>query len=188
MNGSRRQVLVAALAFAVLLPACQAIRINWSTLTRVDAPLSFRPDRRLAMVSPKPEEEVQLPVTVDWKSQDWDVSNGNQYAVYVDTSIPSPDEFARVRICTRLSELPPAPGDFRGICTDQRERVFFTKATSVSLKCFEPHFNRGKRRMNDHTVRVILVDKDFRRVGEAAADVAFRVDASDARRCRGFDE
>lgn len=187
MKGSRQRVIAAAIVFAVVLPACQAIRINWKTITRTDAPLSFRPDRRLSMQSPKPEELVQLPVTIDWKSKDWDTSNGNQFAVYVDTSIPSPDSFARVRICTRLSELPPAPGDFRSICTDQREKVFFTKDTSLKLDCFEPHFNRGKRRMNDHVVRVILIDKDFRRIGEAAADVQFRVDAADARKCRGFD-
>lgn len=187
MKGSRRRVIVIAVAFAVLLPACQAIRINWSTITRTDAPLSFRPDRRLSMQSPKPEELVKLPVTVDWRSKNWDTSDGNQYAVYIDTSIPSPDDFARVRLCTRLGELPPAPGDFRSICTDQRDRVKFTKATSIKIDCFEPHFNRGKRRMNDHVVRVVLVDKDFRRIGEAAADVQFRVDAADARKCRGFD-
>lgn len=187
MTGSRRRVIAIAVAFAMLLPACQAIRINWNTITRTDAPLSFRPDRRLAMQSPKPEELVQLPVTIDWDSKDWDTSNGNQFAVYINTSIPSPDDFARVRLCTRLGELPPAPGDFRSICTDQREKVKFTKATSIKIDCFEPHFNRGKRRMNDHVVRVILVDKDFRRVGEAAADVQFRVDGDDARRCRGFE-
>lgn len=187
MKASRRQVIAIAVAFAVLLPACQALRINWKTITRSDAPLSFRPDRRLSMQSPKPEELVKLPVTVDWRSKDWDISNGNQYAVYIDTSIPSPDDFARVRLCTRLGELPPAPGDFRGICSDQRDRVKFTKATSIKIDCFEPHFNRGKRRMNDHVVRVVLVDRDFRRIGEAAADVQFRVDAKDARKCRGFE-
>lgn len=187
MTGSRRRVVIIALAFAVLLPACQAIRINWATITRTDAPLSFRPDRRLAMKSPKPQELVNLPVKIDWESKNWDTSNGNQFAVYINTSIPRPGDFARVRICTRLSELPPAPGDFRSICTDQRDKVRFTKQTSITIDCFEPHFNRGRRRMNDHVVRVVLVDKDLRRIGEAAGDVQFRVDKNDARTCRGFE-
>ena len=83
--------------------------------------------------------------------------------------------------------MPPAPGDYRGVCVDQRDRILFTTKHSVSIKCFEPHFNRGKRRMNDHTVIVVLLDKDKRRIGEAATEVNFRVDGKDARKCRGFD-
>jgi hypothetical protein len=184
---SRRRVILLALAFVVLLPSCAAIKLNWATITRVDAPLTFRPDKRLSMVSPDEEEEVPLPVTVKWKSEDFPLTDGNQFGVFVDTSIPSPGDILRVRLCTRLAELPPQPGDFRGICKDQREQISFTTKHSATFKCFEPHFNRGKRRMNDHTVTVILLDKDLRRVGEAAAEVMFRVDAKDAKRCRGFD-
>lgn len=185
---SRRRVIAAAIAFAVLLPACQVVRINWSTITRVDAPLSLRPDNRLSMESPEPEEEVNLPVTVKWESRDWDLSNGNQFGVFLDTSIPSPDDIVRVRLCTRLGELPPAPGDIRSICTDQRKQIKFTTKHSMTFDCLEPFFNRGKRRMHDHHVTVILLDKNLKRVGEAAAEVAFRADAADVRKCRGFED
>jgi hypothetical protein len=184
---SRRRIIVAALAFAVLLPACQVMRVNWKTLSRVDAPMSFRPDKRLSMVSPKDEEKVRLPATITWKSNDFPLTNGNRFGVFLDSAIPSPNDILRVRLCTRLAELPPAPGDFRGLCTDQRDNILFTTKHSVTFDCFEPHFNRGKRRMNDHTVTVILLDKQLRRVGEAAAQVSFRADAADAKRCRGFD-
>jgi hypothetical protein len=183
---SRRKLLIAALVFAVFLPACQAVRINWASITRTDAPLSFRPDRRLSMVFPKDEEKVHVPLTVRWKSEDFYLTNGNQFGVFLDTAIPSPGDVLRVRLCTRLGELPPAPGDFRGICSDQRDQVRFTTSHSVTFKCLEPNFGKGKRRMNDHTVRVILLDKELKRVGEAAAEVLFRADEKDVRRCRGF--
>jgi hypothetical protein len=185
---SRRKLMIAALVLAVFLPACQAVRINWTSITRTDAPLSFRPDRRLSMVSPDEEEKVHLPLTVKWKSEDFDLSNGNHFGVFLDTAIPSPGDVARVRLCTRLGELPPAPGDFRGICTDQRDNVRFTTSHSLTFDCMEPHFNRGKRRMHDHVVRVVLLDKDLKRVGEAAAEVPFRADEKDVRKCRGLDD
>lgn len=188
MTGSRRRLFIILAAVAVFLPACQAVRINWGTITRVDAPLSLRPDRRLSMQFPDPEEKVSLPVTVRWKAKDWDLSNGNRFGVFLDTSIPSPGDTLRIRLCTRLGELPPAPGDFRGICTDQRDVVKLTTNTSFTFDCLQPHFNRGKRRMHDHVVKVILLDKDLKRVGEAAAEVPFRADADDVRKCRGFED
>ncbi len=184
---SRNKMFLVAIALLVFLPSCQLVRVHWATLTRVDAPLSMRADKRLSMQEPDQEELVHLPVTVKWKSEDFDLSNGNQFGVFINSSIPSPGDPARVRLCSRLAELPPAPGDYRGVCVDQRDRILFTTKHAVTIECFEPHFNRGKRRMNDHQVTVVLLDKDKRRIGEAAAEVPFRVDAKDARTCRGFD-
>jgi hypothetical protein len=184
---SRNKLFLVAVVLLVFLPSCQFVSVHWATLTRVDAPLSFKADKRLGMQEPDAEELVRLPVTVRWKSEDFALTDGRQFGVFINTSIPSPGDIARVRLCSRLAELPPAPGDYRGICTDQRDLVRFTTKHSVSIDCFEPHFNRGKRRMNDHQVTVVLLDKDKRRIGEAAAEVPFRVDAKDARKCRGFD-
>jgi hypothetical protein len=185
---SNKRLLLAALAMLVFLPACQVVRINWNSITRVDAPLSFRPDNRLSMQSPKAEELVNLPMTVKWKSQDFELTEGRQFGVFIDTSIPSPDDVARIRLCSRLAKLPPAPGDYRGVCTDQREQIVFTKRHSLKIDCLEPFFGRGKRRMHDHKVTVILLDEAKRRIGEAAAEVTFRADAADVRKCRGFDK
>jgi hypothetical protein len=181
-------VIAIVAAVAVLLPVVQILHINWKTLTRSDAPLSFKADKRLAMLEPKPEEKVSLPMKVAWKSSDFELADGNQFGVFIDTAIPSPGDYLRVRLCTRLGELPPAPGDFRGICEDQRDQISFTTKHSVAFDCFEPKFSVGKRRMHDHTVTVILLDKDLRRIGEAAANVMFRADADDVRKCRGLDD
>lgn len=187
MKGSRARLIALVCVIAVLTPACMTVRLHWGSLTRVDAPLTLRPDRRLSMVEPDQEEEVGLPVTVRWKANDFPLEDGNHFGVFIDTEIPTPGSVVRLRVCTRLEELPPAPGDFRPPCTDQRDRILFTTDTSVTLECFEPHFNRGARRMNDHTVTIVLLDKDRRRVGEAAADVPFRVEKAAAKKCRGFE-
>lgn len=162
------------------------LRIHWGSLTRTDAPLSFFPDRRLSMVAPEEEQEVRLPLTVSWQVEDFPLGDGNHFGVFVDIDIPSPDKVVRLRVCSTREQLPPAPGDLRGICGDQREKIFFTDQTSFTLECFEPRFNLGARRLNDHRVTVILLDKDNRRVGEAAATVPFSVEANDAKRCRGL--
>ena len=184
---SRRNLLIIGAALLVLVPTVMTVRLHWDTITRVDAPLSFRPDRRLSMVSPGPEEEVGLPVTITWDAKDFELVNGNHFGVFINEEIPSPDSIVRMRVCTKLEQLPPTPGDFRPPCNDQRETIRFTTDTSMTIDCFEPHFGRGARRMNDHRVSVVLLDKDGRRIGEAAADVPFRVDAAAAKKCRGFE-
>ena len=179
-------MLVIAAAIVVLVPTLMTLRIHWGSLTRTDAPLSFLPDRRLSMVAPEEEEEVNLPLVVRWEVDDFPREGGNHFGVYVDTDIPSPDKIVRLRVCSTREQLPPQPGEFRGICRDQRKEVFFTEETSFSLECFEPRFNLGARRLNDHRVTVILLDGENRRVGEAAASVPFRVDPDDAKTCRGL--
>lgn len=182
----RRRVLAAVVALVMLAPTLLTLRVHWGSLTRTDAPLTFRPDRRLSMVSPEEEEEVRLPLQVTWEVDDFALEDGNHFGVFVDTDIPSPDKIVRLRVCGTREQLPPTPGEFRGVCRDQRERIFFTTDTSFTLECFEPRFNLGARRLNDHRVTVILLDAENRRVGEAAASVPFQVDAGDARKCRGL--
>ena len=138
------------------------------------------------MVAPEEEQEVRLPLRVSWEVEAFELRDGNHFGVFVDTDIPSPDKVVRLRVCSAREQLPPAPGEFRGICSDQREKIFFTTETSFSLECFEPRFNLGARRLNDHRVTVILLDGENRRVGEAAASVPFRVDPDDAKKCRGL--
>jgi hypothetical protein len=177
---------VIAAVVLVVVPTILTLRIHWGSLTRTDAPLSFLPDRRLSMVAPEEEQQVGLPLVVRWKVEDFPVTDGNHFGVFVDTDIPSPDKTVRLRVCTSREQLPPAPGEFRGICKDQRQKIFFTTDTSYELQCFEPRFNLGARRLNDHRVTVILLDGQNRRVGEAAASVPFRADPDDAKKCRGL--
>jgi hypothetical protein len=182
----RRRILTIVVVLAVLVPTVMTLRIHWQSLTRTDAPLTFVPDRRLSMVSPDEEEEVGLPLAVAWKVEDFPRTGGNRFGVFVDTDIPSPGKTVRLRVCSTREQLPPAPGEFRGVCSDQRKKIFFTTETSFTLECFEPRFNLGARRLNDHRVTVILLDGANRRVGEAAASVPFRVDPADAKKCRGL--
>lgn len=183
---SRRRVVVrVAVALAVLFVLSQ-LRVHWNTLTRVDAPFTLRSDKRLGMVSPDPEEEVGLPVTVEWETVDYELEDGHRFAVFVDKGFPSPRRDVRLTLCSEQGKLPPQPGELRTPCTDDRERIFFTTDTSMSFDCFEPRFSAGRRRQNEHTVSVILVDRNLRRVGEAATSVKFRVDDDDASSCRGF--
>lgn len=183
---ARRRVVAVIAAIVVLVPTVMTLRLHWGSLTRTDAPLRFLPDRRLSMVAPEEEEEVRLPLEVTWTVTDFPIEDGNRFGVFVDTDIPSPDKTVRLRVCSTREELPPSPGEFRGICSDQREKIFFTEATSFTLECFEPRFNLGARRLNDHRVTIILLDGENRRVGEAAASVPFRVHPDDAKKCRGL--
>jgi hypothetical protein len=182
----RPRILVAVVAAAVAVPMLMTLRIHWGSLTRTDAPLRFFPDRRLSMIAPEEEEEVRLPLEVRWEVTDFPIEEGNHFGVFVDTDIPSPDTTVRLRVCGTREQLPPAPGEFRGICKDQRETIFFTGATSFTIECFQPRFDLGARRLNDHRVSIILLDGENRRVGEAAASVPFRVDPDDDKKCRGL--
>lgn len=182
----RRRLLVRVAAVLAVLFVLAQLRVHWNTLTRVDAPFTLRADKRLGMVSPSPEEEVDLPVTVTWETVDHELEEGHQFAVFVDKGFPAPRRDVRLTLCSEQGKLPPQPGELRAPCKDDRERIYFTTDTSLSFDCFEPRFSAGRRRQNEHTVSVILVDENLRRVGEAATAVKFRVDDEDAASCRGF--
>ena len=181
----RRWLVRAALALLAVFLLAQ-IQVHWNTITRVDAPFTLRSDDRLAMVSPEPEEEVGLPVKVTWETVDYELEPGYRFAVFLDKGFPSPRKYVRLTLCSEQGKLPPQPGELRAPCSDDRERIFFTRKTSMSFDCFEPRFSAGRRRQNEHTVSVILVDQDLKRVGEVATAVKFRVESEDAAACRGF--
>lgn len=182
----RRYVIIALIVFGVFL-AGQFLRIHWNTLVRVDAPFTLRSDDRINITSPGSQDVIEdLPMTVTWELDDYELAEGEQFAVFVDTGFPSPRSDVRVRVCSVQAKLPPQPGELRAPCKDQRETVFFTTDTSMSFDCFEPRFSAGRARQHDHTVSVILVDADLLRVGETAASIEFRVDSDVADACRGF--
>lgn len=154
-------------------------------ITRIDAPISFSADRRLSIDHPRPEDEVGLPLEMRWTADDVDLSDGTHFALFVDRPPVPPDRVVRQRVCTEGEELPPQIGEFRKVCKDDRLTIFFTDETSFRFSCFEPRFDAPKRTRNSHTVTVVLVDADGRRIGTAADSVKFDVDDDDAKRCRG---
>lgn len=183
----RRRILPAAAIAVLVLGVGALLRVHWGSLTRVDAPFTLRTDKRLSSLAPSAESVVRLPVTIRWKVTDFPLTDGNQFGVFINAGFPSAGSDVRVRVCSKLAKQPPAPGELRGICRDQREQIFFTTDTSFTIDCLEPHLNRGARRIHDHEVSIILVDKHKRRVGETAITVPFTADVASVRACRGFD-
>ena len=155
-------------------------------ITRIDAPISFQADRRLSIESPEPEEKVGLPLTVRWSADDVDTSDGTHFALFVDRPPPPPDREIRLQVCTEREKLPPQLGELRGPCEDDRTEIRFADEPSYRFDCFEPRFSAPKRRRHVHTVTVVLVDADGRRLGQAADTVKFEVEQRDVERCRGL--
>lgn len=155
-------------------------------ITRVDAPITFAADRRLEITSPGPEESVDLPVRVTWDVEDFDLSGGNQFGLFVDRVPIGPRRDVRLRVCTEGEKLPPQAGSFRKLCKDDRKSVFLTGETSFRFTCFDPQFDKPKRTRDVHTVSVVLLDRNGRRVGEAVDTIKFRVDEAQVKRCRGL--
>lgn len=177
MIGARSRLAV-PLTLLVLLSACG--------ITRIDAPVSFRADRRLSILRPEPDARVQLPVQVVWKATDFPLTGGNHFGLFVDRVPVGPGKQVRLRVCTEGEKQPPQAGSFRKVCTDDRQTVMLSNAPSFEFRCFVPRFNSPERVRNTHRVSIVLLDKDERRVGQAVRTIQFEVDANDAKRCRGL--
>lgn len=173
-----RLVLASALSIALLASGCG--------ITRVDAPVTFSADHRLKIEAPKPEANVHLPVEVRWSVKDFPRQGGNHFGLFVDRVPVGPKRSVRLRVCTEGEKLPPQLGSTRKLCKDDRKSVYFATGTSYRVTCFEPRFTAPERTRNTHTVSIVLLDQNDRRVGEAVQTVRFRVDATQARRCRGL--
>ena len=172
-------------ALALVL-AVSALAVAGCGITRVDSPVSFKADHRLSFEEPDQEDEVPIPVQLDWKVKNFSRTDGKRFAVFVDKPPVGPEKTVRLRICTEGEKLPPQPGTDRKVCKDDARRIYFADDTSLKLACFEPRFDAPERERNTHTVSVILVDGDDQRIGQAVATVRFHVDAEEAKRCRGL--
>jgi hypothetical protein len=173
-------------ARATLVLLLVSMVVGGCGITRVDSPVTFSSDRRLDITDPSAEAKATLPVQVRWEAKDFALTDGQHFGVFVDRVPIGPKRSVRLRICTEGEKLPPQIGAFRKVCKDDRKTVFFTSKPSITLACFEPRFNVPKRTRNTHTVSVVLLDGNDRRVGEAVDSVKFEVDAAQAKRCRGL--
>jgi hypothetical protein len=170
----------------VVGPVVALAALTGCGITRIDAPISFSADRSLSIQHPRPEDEVGLPLEMRWSAGGVDLSDGSHFALFVDRPPVPPDREVRQRVCTEGEKLPPQLGEFRKQCKDDRLTVFFTNRPSFRFSCFVPRFDAPKRARNTHTVTVVLLDADGRRIGQAADSVKFDVDDADASRCRGL--
>lgn len=175
------KVLRGAFALAIV-----GVAVSACGITRTDAPVSFKADHRLSFESPDQEDEVDIPVRLDWKVKDFPLRNGNRFAVFINKAPVGPKRIVRIRLCTEGEKLPPQLGTLRKICKDDLQRIYFADKTSLTIPCFEPRFDAPKRERNTHTAIVVLVDRDDRRVGQAATSVRFHVDEDQAKKCRGL--
>jgi hypothetical protein len=155
-------------------------------ITRTDAPISFSADHRLSFESPGQEDDVELPVRLEWEVEDFPLEGGNRFAVFIDKPPVGPKRVVRLQVCTEGEKLPPQAGSMRKLCKDDRKRIFFSEDTSLTIPCFEPRFDAPKRQRNAHTATVVLIDGDDRRVGQAATRVRFHVDEEASKQCRGL--
>ena len=148
-------------------------------LARIDAPISFRADRRLDITSPAPESTVDVPVRITWDVDDFDTSaDGNHFAVYVDRVPLGPNDILRRRVCSEGERRPVALGEVRRPCRDDAETIVETTSTSVVLECMQPRRGSDRQR-HRHTVSVVLLDGAGNRVGHAVSTVTFRLDEGD---------
>lgn len=154
--------------------------------TRTDAPVSFKADHRLSFESPDQEDDVHIPVHLDWKVKDFPLRHGNHFAVFIDKAPVGEHRTVRIRLCTEGEKLPPQLGTDRKICKDELQRIYLSDDTSLTLKCFQPRFDAPKRLRNTHTATVVLVDGQDRRIGQASTTVRFHVDEHESKKCRGI--
>jgi hypothetical protein len=134
--------------------------------------LAFRQDDRLSFVAPRDRSTVTLPITVQWRVEDFHVGeDAGSFAVFVDRAPQPPGEplawLARNDDSCRVADG----------CPDERwyaERdVFRTMDLELTIDRLPA---RTDDRREWHEVTVVLIDTHGRRVGETGWTVEFQVE------------
>ncbi len=142
--------------------------------------LAFRVDDRLSFVSPADRSTVQLPVTVDWEIEDFEVTGpggepsktSGYFGVFVDKTPMPPGKDLRwlVRKDRGCREADGCPDDeylnTRGIYT--------TTDTLLLLEQLPRTADEDRRER--HRVTVVLLDASGTRIGESAFELAFDIE------------
>jgi hypothetical protein len=129
--------------------------------------LLFAQDARLQIVAPKSLASVSTPVHLRWTSQ---IPAGSplMYAVFVDALPVHPGQNLR-------SLAGPSCASVRG-CVDvawlNRHYVYLTSRLSFDLDAL-PILGTAKGERDIHKATIVLVNADWRRLGESAWSVAF---------------
>jgi hypothetical protein len=137
--------------------------------------LSFVQDQRLSITAPADRAKVDLPLTVRWTVEDFDVKAG-AFGVFVDRPPLPPgkklDWLARGdEVCSATPGCP----DAAYLATHDTYRTRKTQFTIEKL----PDLDRDEQR-EFHEVTIVLLDDDGERIGESAFSVEFEVDREDA--------
>ena len=133
--------------------------------------IAFRQDDRLSFVTPDDRDEVTLPLTVQWRVEDFEVGEGEgSFAVFVDRAPQPPgktlDWLARDDDSCRADDGCPDAEWFA-----ERD-VFPTTERSLTIERLPA---RADDRRELHEVTVVLLDEDGRRVGETGWSIEFEV-------------
>lgn len=179
-----RQVLLPGLVTAVSFLAGSFLA--GCGINKVEVPLTFSSDRRLHMVSPTDQSVVGLPVTIRWSVDNFPLTNGNHFGVFVDQPPVGLQAAVRLVVCSEQGLAPVQFGEQRGPCYDQRNDVFMAYEPQITLSCLSPRYNAAARSENQHQIAVVLLDKDNVRVGQAVADLNIDVDPHAVNRCMGL--
>jgi hypothetical protein len=153
----RLRPLLVVLAVAALAPACSA------------EGMAFREDRRVDIVEPSDRAEVRLPVRLRWTAED----AGPYFAVFVDRAPVRPGQSLRAVTDESCSRTPGCPD-----AAYLRDRhVYLTEGHSLRLDTLPPPGTSQRTGAKDrHEATIVLIDRDGRRMGEAAYTVEFTVE------------
>lgn len=144
--------------------------------------LAFRTDTRLEITSPEDRAEVTLPLTVSWTVRDFEIVKAGQsdssgdagyFGVFVDSAPQPPGEpvswVARDDPSCRAADG----------CPDKEylalRGIYRTTDTSITLAQLPQPVGEPATRER-HTITVVLLDPDGRRIGESAFAVDVTVD------------
>jgi hypothetical protein len=146
---------LAAVLLLALAPACGVEGLN------------FVQDERVTITAPRDRAEVSLPVTLRWSARDFD----GTYAVFVDRAPVPPGQ--TLAWLARDDELCEQTVGCPNEAWFADRDVYATSSTQLTIDDL-PDLTDGERR-DFHEASVVLLDRDGRRVGEAAFTVEFQV-------------
>ncbi len=162
---NRRPALWILLALATLVPAC------------IPEGLAFVEDDRVEIVAPESHTEVDLPVTIEWTVEDFEVTgpgagtgeDSGYFAVFVDTPpVPPGDPLEWIARDDKRCENTPG-------CPDEvyfaDRNVFSTTETEFTVEHLPDMETATGHEI--HEVTIVLLDETGRRIGESAWHITF---------------
>ena len=152
----------------LLLPACGT------------SGLSFVQDERITISAPEDRARVELPLTVRWEVEDFEITgptgratdDAGYFGVLVDRAPPPPGRDLEwlLRDDVVCSANPECPDEAYLAARD----IYSTAETSIVIDQV-PEPARGERSREFHEVTVVLLDGTGRRIGESAFGVEFEL-------------
>lgn len=161
-----------------LLAAAMAVAVSGCGVTELEN-LNFRVDDRLEITAPEPRSFVKQPFTVSWTMRDFTIRapgsapasrDAGYFAVFVDRTPIKPGQ----TLDAVASGDPACENDPK--CPDiayLREQLVYP-TTKTSLRVPPIPNGYGSDEIERHTITIVLLDTDGRRIGESAWQVDVR--------------